>query len=74
MVTAPGGGAEGEAEEGDQMNGFLKQARAAFQENLNLIDSGRDPVMYNFYAGMVSLVSGLEVELARRYQGTTGTD
>jgi len=45
------------------MNGFWKQARAAFQENLAPIDASRDPVTYSYYAGMVSLVSGLEVEL-----------
>jgi hypothetical protein len=29
---------------------------------------GRDPTMYNFYAGMVALASGLEIEISAMKQ------
>jgi hypothetical protein len=45
------------------MDDYFAQARRAFQENLSLIDVAGDPIAYNLYAGMVSFVSGVEVEL-----------
>jgi hypothetical protein len=46
------------------MSEYFKQARRCFQEALESQNASRDAVSYNFYAGLVSLASGLEVEIS----------
>ena len=46
------------------MSEYFKQARRCFQEALQAQDPTRDPVTYNFYAGLVSLASGWDAEIS----------
>ena len=41
------------------MNAELSTAVKAFRENLKLIHSQQDPVMYNLNAGMLALAQGI---------------
>ena len=45
------------------MHQFFTPARRAFQGNLDRLDPRTDLALYDFYAGMVALVSGLETEI-----------
>jgi hypothetical protein len=54
--------------EDETKNRYFAQARRSFEENLQSVDPGRDPTMYNFYAGMVALASGLEIEISAMKQ------
>ena len=45
------------------MNQYFTPARRAFQQNLSMADAERDLKDYNFWAGLVALTSGLEVEI-----------